>query len=67
MDLTNFSTYHDHEEAIENEGFQDEEVEMTEKNTIKLLVTADEASQFWANIQLLNISIQRLNVYSVAT
>ena len=46
MDLANFSTYHDHEGAIENEGFRDEEVKTTEKNTIKLLVTADEASQF---------------------
>ena len=45
MDLTNFSTYDD-EEVTENEGFRDEEVEMSDRNTMRLLVTADDASQF---------------------
>ena len=31
---------------MENEGYQDEEVEMTEQNTVSLLVTTDGVSQF---------------------
>ena len=45
MDLTNFSTCND-EEVTENEGFRDEEVETGDRNTVRLLVTADDASQF---------------------
>ena len=45
MDLTNFNAFND-EEVTENEGFRDEEVEMSDKNTVRLLVTADDASQF---------------------
>ena len=45
MDLTNFSAYND-EEVMENEGFRDEEVEMSDRNTLRLLETADDASQF---------------------
>ena len=44
MDLTNFSACND-EEVMENEGFRDEEVEMTDKNTVSLLVTTDGTSQ----------------------
>ena len=45
MDLANFSAYND-EEVMENEGFRDGEVEMSDKNTVRLLVTADDALQF---------------------
>jgi len=46
MDLANFSTSPD-EEGTGNEAFrEDEELEMSEKNTIRLLVSADDASQF---------------------
>ena len=45
MDLENFSTCND-EEVMENEGYRDEEVEMTEQNTVSLLVPTDGVSQF---------------------
>ena len=44
MDLINFSAYDD--EVTQNEGFRDEEVEMSDKSTERLLVTADDALQF---------------------
>ena len=45
MDLTNFNAFND-EEVTENEGFRDEEVEMSDKTIVRLLVTANDASQF---------------------
>ena len=46
MDLANFSTSRD-EEGTENEAFrEDEELEMPERNTIRLLESPDDTSQF---------------------
>jgi len=46
MDLTNFRTSPD-KEGTWNEAFrEDEELEMFEKNIIRLLVSANDASQF---------------------
>ena len=46
IDLANFSVY-SNEEGTENDVFkEDEEVELYEKNNIKLLVSTDEVSEF---------------------
>jgi len=46
MDLANFNASPD-EEGTWNEAFrEDEELEMSEKSTIRLLVSANDASQF---------------------
>ena len=46
LDLSNFSTCdNDNGDIMENEGYREEEIEMSEKNTMSLLVSTDGRSQ----------------------